>query len=356
MESSDDDVEKTESPTPNYLKKYKSSGNSPNLHGITAVVSLLSGLAGLWVCWLLYSKKIMVTIAQSLRLVNQKNGDKILLDYALSDSLYAMLLYFSPFFMIVFCVPLIWHACVGEVLCVFSRIKPAFQRCNPFYGMGQLFSMNNLVKLFFLLIKCALIMMVFLYLIKVKIVYLFALSEVDVALGVTQLIHFLFETMVILLSPIVLFSIVEYGYQQWFFLQEVKMTKQAFKEALQEEEGNLQVKKKVKESQLHLYKHNMIDWLGVKNFIITDDEKYAVLLQYQADRHIAPIVVKKWSQSDLKAVGFNTYRIPILIEPGLVKQLFSESIIGKSIPETLYSAVAKALARVEKSYNRENEL
>jgi flagellar biosynthetic protein FlhB len=84
--------------------------------------------------------------------------------------------------------------------------------------------------------------------------------------------------------------------------------------------------------------------------VITNPTHYAVAIKYDQKKAHAPIVVAKGMDNiaqQIKKIA-REHHVHIVQNPPLARSLYNEVEIDKTIPETLFAAVAEVLAYVYK--------
>jgi flagellar biosynthetic protein FlhB len=132
------------------------------------------------------------------------------------------------------------------------------------------------------------------------------------------------------------------------------MTKEEVKREAREQEGDPQIKARIRQLQRAAARRRMMANVPKASVVITNPEHYAVALRYEGMSMVAPKVLAKGTE--LVALRIREIAadngIPILEAPPLARALFAHSELEQEIPTTLYTAVAEVLAWV---YQLEND-
>jgi flagellar biosynthetic protein FlhB len=138
----------------------------------------------------------------------------------------------------------------------------------------------------------------------------------------------------------------DYGYVRWQFMRARRMTKQEVKDEHRLQEGNPEVKGRLRRLQRDLFRRRMLAAVPKATVVVTNPTHYAVALEYQRGVMVAPRVVAKGK-------GFVALRIrelarehgvPIVENPPLARALHKHAEVGDVIPAALFEAVAEVLA------------
>lgn len=138
----------------------------------------------------------------------------------------------------------------------------------------------------------------------------------------------------------------DYGVQRWQFMKGQKMTKQEVKDEHREQDGNPQVKSRIRRVQMEMVRRRMMAAVQRATVVVTNPTHYAVALEYNRSAMAAPRIVAKGR-------GFVALRIrelarlhgvPIVENPPLARALHKHAEVGDVIPAALFEAVAEVLA------------
>ncbi len=230
----------------------------------------------------------------------------------------------------------------------FQVISPKFSKLNPIAGIGNLFSKAHLVDA----LKASALGLVLgaagiTFLMKVwpSMANLLAmpLPAAIHTLGVT-----LAEVIGSMLLVIALFAIIDFPLQKFLFAERMKMSHQEMKEEFKQQEGNQEVKGRIKQKMREMTKKRMMAAIPTADLVVMNPTHYAVALKYEEGSMGAPRVVAKGT--DLLALKIRDlaveHRVPVLEAPPLARALYTHTELDMEVPVALYSAVAQVLAYV----------
>ena len=146
---------------------------------------------------------------------------------------------------------------------------------------------------------------------------------------------------------ILVLAILDYGYQWWEHMQNLKMSKQEVKEEMKQTEGNPQIKGKIREKQRAMAMRRMMSEVPKADVVITNPTHFAVAIKYEAGME-APAVIAKGSDFIAQRIReiAKENDVTIVENKPLAQALFKNAEIGDLIPPDLYKAVAEVLAYV----------
>lgn len=227
-------------------------------------------------------------------------------------------------------------------------LKPKFSKLNPINGFKRFFSLQALVELLKSILKIGVIAYVsYSYLMdnwqKLYILYDISLKQ---AIG---LVGEMVADLGIRISAVYMIIVAgDYVYQKWKFKNDMKMSKQEIKDEYKQDEGDPQVKGKIKQRMRESSMRRMMQDIPQADVIITNPTHYAVAVQYDPDKYDAPFVVAKGTDhlaQRIKEIAKEN-RVEIVENKPLARMLYANVDIGQVIPPELYQAVAEVLAFV----------
>jgi flagellar biosynthetic protein FlhB len=141
-------------------------------------------------------------------------------------------------------------------------------------------------------------------------------------------------------------AIGDYALQRWRLMRTLKMSKQELRQEAKENDGNPEVKGRIRRIQRDMARRRMIEDVKKATVVITNPTHFAVALQYQRDSMAAPKVLAKGR--DLLAARIREearkHEIPIVENKPLAQALYKTVEVGETIPAQLFAAVAEVLA------------
>lgn len=143
-------------------------------------------------------------------------------------------------------------------------------------------------------------------------------------------------------------ALADFAYQKYKFHKDMKMTKQEVKEEYKNQEGNPEIKGKIRQRMREVSQRRMMQSLPQADVVITNPTHYAVAVKYDPDESPAPVVLAKGEDflaQKIKEVA-KEHDIEIVENKPLARMLYANVDIGEQIPPELYQAVAEVLAFV----------
>jgi flagellar biosynthetic protein FlhB len=237
----------------------------------------------------------------------------------------------------------------GQVGFLFTTktIEPKLSKINPLEGFKRIFSKRSLVDLVKAIIKLAIIGSIVYTEIK-KNVGNIGLWYTGNLFGTINLLgNSVFNLAIKIGIILLIFAILDYGYEWWRYELDLMMTKQEVKDEYKLMEGDPQVRSRIRAKQRELGMRRMMQEIPKADVVITNPTHYAVALSYNPDDD-APVVVAKGQGFLALKIKEVAQRNGIVITENkpLAKALFTSTDVGQMIPSELFHAVAEVLAYV----------
>lgn len=277
-------------------------------------------------------------------------GTSPILDLAgmIREGLFLILQVIAPIFIVGFLVAFLCDYVQVKWKPTSKPLKPKFSKLNPVKGFKKIISVSSFVELIKSVAKIGVILIVIFNFIKDKQDDLFLLYSVSLE----QAIALIGETVIDMGIQIsVLYMIVafaDFAYQKFKFKKDMKMTKQEVKEEFKNQEGNPEIKGKIRRKMMEASQRRMMQALPQADVVITNPTHYAVAIKYDPDVAPAPIVVAKGADylaKKIKEVAKEN-DIEIVENKPLARMLYANVDLEAQVPPELYQAVAEVLAFV----------
>lgn len=230
-------------------------------------------------------------------------------------------------------------------------IKPDFKKLNPISGIKRMFSVRTLVEL----VKDVLLITVVGYIgykfimeNYTKILNLYNLRFSVLIEAIKELIQSIFFKVTLVLVAL---ALGDYIFQRRQFKKDMRMTKQEIKEEFKQQEGDPQVKGKIKQKQREMAMNRMMQSIPDASVIVTNPTHLAIALRYKQGKDEAPKVIGKGADYIALKIKEKAreYEIPIIENKPLARMIYEKVEIDEEIPVEMYQAVAEILAVIMKS-------
>lgn len=228
-------------------------------------------------------------------------------------------------------------------------LLPKLSKINPLSGFKKMFSMRTVVDTIKDLAIVSIVGIIGYNYFKGKYPEILNMGYLDITAIPNSYKNLVFGIMFRITIVMVIIAILDYAYQRFTYNRDLRMTKQEIKEEFRQEEGDPQIKSKIKQKQREISAKRMMASVPQATVVVTNPTHIAVALKYQEGDE-APTVVAKGSgyvAIRIKEIAKEN-NVPIIENKPLARLIFSEVEILDSIPVSMYQAVAEILAVIYK--------
>jgi flagellar biosynthetic protein FlhB len=183
------------------------------------------------------------------------------------------------------------------------------------------------------------------FFLKPQIVHLPGWADLPPSLFLSVIQGLVLKCLLVIICILMLIAILDYLYQKFEFLKNLKMTKEEVKKEYKEMEGDPLIKQRQRQLAQQIMKRNMIAEVPTATVVIVNPIHYSVALKYDPEAMNAPVVIAKGL--DLIALKIQEiardHKIPIVQNPPLARALYKGVEITQEIPPEHYKAVAEVI-------------
>lgn len=341
--------EKTEEATPKKKRDARKKGQIPKSKEVPLAVTLAASTLVISVLGAYVGNNLMKLITYFLSLIGHNS-----LDYgsAMSYTKAGML----RFGMVVLptVLPIMILGVVGNViqtgpLLTDEPLKPKFDKLNPINGFKRIFSMRTVMDALKDIAVVTVVGSVGYSYLKGNYYKIFNIGNLrmgDILPAFKDMVVGIFFKVTLVM---VIIAIIDYAYQRYMFNKDLRMTKQEIKEEFKQDEGDPQIKSRIRQKQREMANRRMMQAVPSATVVVTNPTHIAVALKYDEGDE-APMVVAKGS--DYVAIKIKEIakenNVPIIENKPLARLIFNEVELDKAIPMNMYQAVAEILALIYK--------
>ncbi len=227
-------------------------------------------------------------------------------------------------------------------------MQPKFSKINPISGFKKIFSVNAVVELIKSIAKIGLIIYICYGYLKDKWELLYVLYDMPLLQALQLAAETVTDLGIRVAAVYMIIALADYIYQRVKFSNDMKMTKQEIKEEYKQQEGDPQIKGKIRQKMREVSQRRMMQELPKADVVITNPTHYAVAIKYDPEVADAPIVLAKgedYLAARIKEVAKEN-KIEIVENKPLARMLYANVDVGQAVPPELYQAVAEVLAFV----------
>lgn len=229
-------------------------------------------------------------------------------------------------------------------------VMPKLNKISPLKGIGRMFSMRSIVEFVKGIIKIIIVGAVAVIAVWPDKERLEMLPDMDM---MDLLAYTATVTGRILIGVCIitfLIAILDFAYQKFEYMRNLRMTKQELKDEYKQQEGDPLVKQKLRQIRREKARKRMMEAVPRADVIITNPTHYAIALQYDQATMSAPHVIAKGKDKvafRIKEIAEKN-KIVIMRNPALARLLYDNAPLDEEIPLEYFKAVAEIIGYVYK--------
>jgi flagellar biosynthetic protein FlhB len=347
-----DDQEKTEEPTSKKIEDARKEGNVPKSQDTSGLVTLLIGIVVL-IFYMRYMFDEMGNFYKYyMDLIGQDMTFSLFFDI-LIQSILKVLILLAPLALALMIAGVLGNVAQFGFLFTTKVLKPKFEKINPIKGLKNLFSMKKLVEGTKMTLK---VMVSFGVGFWLFLQFLEEIPKLEIFPLMDQ-INWLMDKSIILaftmIAVFLVFAVIDFTYQRYTYKKNLKMSKQEVKDEMKNQEGNPEIKAKIRQLQMRMARNRMMGEVPKADVVITNPTHYAIAIKYSKEDGPPKVLAKGVDHlaQRIKEVAREN-DVMIVENKPLARDLYSSVEVDEFIPDRLYQAVAEVLAFVYKSKNR----
>ena len=348
MAENADGSEKSEEPTEKKLRESRDKGQIPRSRELTTLLMILSAS----VFFLLYGSVMIadfkVLMTEGLSFDRNVAFDTLSMFDLIAAIVIAAIWLVLPFVLLMVLIAIVSPMLLGGWSFSTKALSPKLSKLNPVSGIVRMFSVKALMELVKALAKFSLVMSVAVY-------FLYSVFGEVLALGVeplkAALAHaglLIAKAFIFVSLSLIVIALIDVPFQLWDHNRQLMMTKQDVKEEHKQQEGNPEVKGRIRQLQREVSQRRMMEKVPEADVIITNPTHFAVALKYDSENMQEPIILAMGA--DFMAAQIRTIatenNITIVEAPPLARALYYNAEVDRPIPYDLFKAVASVLAYV----------
>ncbi|MDD5297280.1 MAG: flagellar biosynthesis protein FlhB [Rhodocyclaceae bacterium] len=344
----DSDLERTEPASGRRLEQAREEGQVPQSRDLSTFLVLLVGTASLWIFGSWIAQRLVSVMSGGLRFSRTEIYDTGAMGNEMLKLFGDALVGVMPFFVAVILAALAGPMAMGGLIFSGKVFQPDFTRMSPMKGLARMFSLHGVAELVKSVMKVALVGLVAWWVVRHHQDQLFSLFRTGLKPGLASFLDLIFYSTLMIVMGMALVAAVDVPFQLWQYHSKLKMTKEEVRKESKEQEGDPQVKGRIRAMQRQMARKRMMAQVPKADVVVTNPTHYAVALKYDAERMGAPSVVAKGSghlAARIRELA-QEHGVPLLEAPPLARALYRHTEPGDEVPATLYTAVAEVMAYI----------
>lgn len=348
MAEEEDDSQKTEDPTDRKLSRAKQKGQTAASQEVKSWVVLLAGATSVVFLAPFMADQIRVLGLAFIEKSHMLALDPLALQALMAKVMLDSAIAISPFLLLVVVFALAGNVIQSGLIFAPDKIKPDTSKVSPIKGFGRMFSSRALVEFLKGILKLIIVGTVAVAL-SVPL-----LGDIELLPGASMgdiLERMQDITVIIALATVAVMTVIatlDFAYQKFQFLKQMRMTKQEVKDEHKQAEGDPHVKAKIRALRQRRAQERMMANVPNSDVVITNPTHYAVALEYKSDEMSAPRLVAKGVDTlafRIREVA-EEHDIPIVENPPLARALHASVELDQEIPTEHFVAVAEVIGYV----------
>lgn len=228
-----------------------------------------------------------------------------------------------------------------------KKIGFDFNRVNPLNGFKRIFSMRGLVELARAILKLGLVGWMAYSFLRSHYHEIITLGQMDFSAAAAEFASLAIALAMRVGGVYVVLAAVDYAYQRWDTLKQLKMTKQEIKEEHKRSEGDPFLKGRIRSQQRRMARNRMMANVPKATVVVTNPTHLAIAIEYQDGMRAPKVLAKGALRVAERIVAIaKENRIPIVQNIPLARAMYKTIEVDQEISPDLYMAMAEVLAYV----------
>jgi len=344
-----DSSQQTEQPTQKRLDEAREHGDVVKSPEVSTFVLLLGAAFVIMMFGASTAKQLAMAMRMFLEQPEQmgvaSSSDMMALARHVVTTLGTIL---GPVFAMMMAFALGGHVLQARPSFTFEKLKPDFSKLSLIAGLKRMFGLEGWLNLLKGLLKMGVVGFAVWTQIWPERTMLQSVMEQS-PIGIAgDMSHLLYKLTLAALAALAAIAAADYVLQRYRFLQRNKMSKQEIKEEYKQNEGDPQIKAKIRQIRHERAKKRMIAAVPTATVIVTNPTHYAVALKYDQGRMAAPICVAKGVDAVALRIRdvAKEHEVPIVENPPLARALYATVEVDEMVPQEHFKAVAQVIGYV----------
>ncbi len=352
----DEGADKTEEATPKKLQDARKEGQVARSQELSTAVMLLAFFLVIKVFVGFIGNRFLGSFKEIYQVIDVYTADEFGSGMAgafIRDGLVEVLIICLPVFTVAVVVAFVVTIAQVKWQVTTKPLKPKFSKFNPINGFKRIFSKDKIFELIKDVVKIALIFYVAYSDLSdaagaVVALYDFSLNQAVIYVG-----NFVINLGIKLSAIYLIIGFADFIYQKLKFKKDLMMSKQEVKDEYKQQEGDPQVKGKIKSKMREVSQRRMMQKLPEADVVITNPTHFACAIKYDKEVSEAPVLIAKGADYVAQKIkdAAKEHGIPIVENKPLARMLYYNVDLDSEIPRELYQMTAEVLAYVYKLKN-----
>lgn len=229
-----------------------------------------------------------------------------------------------------------------------KKVQPKLSKINPISGTKRLFSSQGVMEFIKGILKLVLVSVVAFGLALPLMSDLPQLPFISTRAALDRIHELAIQMLVASAGVMTVIAALDFAYQRFNFLKQMRMSKHEVKEEHKQTEGDPQIKARIRQLRAQRAKERMMAKVPDASVVITNPTHYAIALEYDMETMPAPRVVAKgmdYVALKIREIA-EANEVPIVENPPLARALHASVELDEEIPPEHFKAVAEVIGYV----------
>lgn len=338
--------DKSEKPTSGKLRKARQKGDIPRSKDLTMAVGLVASFFTIGGLFPYYRTLIGESFLAMGSLAGTAGDSDVLGQFMILNVI--ILLKFIATLTPIPLACMIASLIPGGWIFTPNKLLPDIKKINPISGFKRMVSGNHYVEVGKMLVKCAVILAVLYAMVNDSLDSLLYLQQLYLGQAINSGFDIFRHVISYFVAVIVIFALLDVPLSKFMFTKKMRMTKKEVKEEHKNNDGNPQVKGRIRQLQRQMAMGQINKAVPTADVIVTNPTHYAVALRYDPDKAEAPYIVAKGVDDVamfIREVAKN-HGVEIVEFPSLARSVYYTTRVNQQIPAQLFRAIAHVLTYV----------
>ena len=352
----DEGADKTEEATPKKLQDARKEGQVARSQELSTAIMLLAFFLVLKVFVGFIGTRFLGSFTKVYRVIDVYTADEFgsaMAGAFMRDSLVDILVICLPVFIVAVLVAFVVTIAQVKWQVTTKPLQPKFSKFNPINGFKRIFSKDKLFELVKDVVKITLIFYVAYSDLAEGAETIGLLYELSLPQAIVYVGDFVINLGIKLSAIYLIVGFADYIYQKLKFKKDLMMSKQEVKDEYKQQEGDPQVKGKIKSKMREVSQRRMMQKLPEADVVITNPTHFACAIKYDKEVSEAPVLIAKGADYLAQKIkdAAKEHDVPIVENKPLARMLYYNVDLDSEIPRELYQMTAEVLAYVYKLKN-----
>ncbi len=352
----DEGADKTEEATPKKLQDARKEGQVARSQELSTAVMLLAFFLVLKVFVGFIGTRFLGSFTKIYQVIDVYTTDEFGSGMAgafMRDGLVDILVICLPIFIVAVLVAFVVTIAQVKWQVTTKPLQPKLSKFNPINGFKRIFSKDKLFELVKDVVKIALIFYVSYSDLREGAETIGMLYDLSLPQAIVYVGDFVINLGIKLSAIYLVVGFADYIYQKLKFKKDLMMSKQEVKDEYKQQEGDPQVKGKIKSKMREVSQRRMMQSLPEADVVITNPTHFACAIKYDKEVSEAPVLIAKGADYLAQKIkdAAKEHNVPIVENKPLARMLYYNVDLDSEIPRELYQMTAEVLAYVYKLKN-----